>query len=109
MLGLLKDFPVEVEGFRPLAEAIVTSGGGEPAGDFPPRPWSPSWWEGLYVAGELLDADAYTGGYNLQIAFATGKLAGSSAQCLGSQSAGGCTPGNSRLGAASYAHACATR
>ena len=44
--------------------------------------------EGLYVAGELLDADAYTGGYNLQIAFATGKLAGSSAQCLGSQSAG---------------------
>ena len=40
------------------------------------------------MAGELLDADAYTGGYNLQIAFATGKLAGSSAQCLGSQSAG---------------------
>ena len=35
LLGLLKDFPVEVEGFRPLAEAIVTSGGGEPAGDFP--------------------------------------------------------------------------
>ena len=87
LLGLLKDFPVEVEGFRPLAEAIVTSGGVS-LREISPKTMESKLVEGLYVAGELLDADAYTGGYNLQIAFATGKLAGSSAQCLGSQSAG---------------------
>ena len=87
LLGLLKDFPVEVEGFRPLAEAIVTSGGVS-LREISPKTMESKLVGGLYVAGELLDADAYTGGYNLQIAFATGKLAGSSAQCLGSQSAG---------------------
>ena len=78
MLGLLKDFPVEVEGFRPLAEAIVTSGGVS-LREISPKTMESKLVGGLYVAGELLDADAYTGGYNLQIAFATGKLAGSSA------------------------------
>ena len=87
LLELLKDFPVEVEGFRPLAEAIVTSGGVS-LREISPKTMESKLVGGLYVAGELLDADAYTGGYNLQIAFATGKLAGSSAQCLGSQSAG---------------------
>ena len=87
LLELLKDFPVEVEGFRPLAEAIVTSGGVS-LREISPKTMESKLVEELYVAGELLDADAYTGGYNLQIAFATGKLAGSSAQCLGSQSAG---------------------
>ena len=77
-LGLLKDFPVEVEGFRPLAEAIVTSGGVS-LREISPKTMESKLVGGLYVAGELLDADAYTGGYNLQIAFATGKLAGSSA------------------------------
>ena len=86
LLELLKDFPVEVEGFRPLAEAIVTSGGVS-LREISPKTMESKLVGGLYVAGELLDADAYTGGYNLQIAFATGKLAGSSAQCLGSQSA----------------------
>ena len=69
--------------FRPLAEAIVTSGGVS-LREISPKTMESKLVEGLYVAGELLDADAYTGGYNLQIAFATGKLAGSSAQCLGS-------------------------
>ena len=78
LLGLLKDFPVEVEGFRPLAEAIVTSGGVS-LREISPKTMESKLVGGLYVAGELLDADAYTGGYNLQIAFATGKLAGSSA------------------------------
>lgn len=78
LLELLKDFSVEVEGFRPLAEAIVTSGGVS-LREVDPKTMESKLVQGLYFAGELLDADAYTGGYNLQIAFATGRLAGTHA------------------------------
>lgn len=81
LLALLKDFSVEIEGFRPIAEAIVTSGGVS-LKEIDPRTMESKRVKGLYFAGEMIDADAYTGGYNLQIAFATGRL---SAQCLGTQ------------------------
>lgn len=77
LLGLLKDFSLEVEGFRPIAEAIVISGGVS-LKEIDPRTMESKRVPGLYFAGELMDADAYTGGYNLQIAFATGRLAGNS-------------------------------
>jgi len=73
---LLKDFPIRISGFRPLAEAIVTSGGVS-LKEVDPRTMESKLVKGLYFAGELLDVDAYTGGYNLQIAFSTGHLAGS--------------------------------
>ncbi len=78
LLELLKDFSVEIQGFRPLAEAIVTSGGVS-LKEVSPKTMESKLVAGLYFAGELLDADAYTGGYNLQIAFATGRCAGSHA------------------------------
>ena len=73
--ALLKDFTVEVKNFRPIAEAIVTSGGVS-LKEVDPRTMESKLVKGLYFAGEILDADAYTGGYNLQIAFSTGRLAG---------------------------------
>jgi predicted Rossmann fold flavoprotein len=75
---LLKNFSLEVEGFRPIAEAIVTAGGVS-LKEVNPKTMESKLVEGLYFAGEILDADAYTGGYNLQIAFATGRLAGTCA------------------------------
>lgn len=75
---LLKNFSLEVEGFRPIAETIVTSGGVS-LKEVNPKTMESKLVEGLYFAGEVLDADAYTGGYNLQIAFATGRLAGTCA------------------------------
>lgn len=72
---LLKDFTVEIKGFRPIAEAIVTSGGVE-LREIDPKTMRSKKVDGLYFAGEMIDCDAYTGGYNLQIAFATGRLAG---------------------------------
>lgn len=75
LLALLKDFTVEIQGFRPMAEAIVTAGG-VTRREVDPRTMASKLVEGLYFAGEVLDVDAPTGGYNLQIAFATGRLAG---------------------------------
>ena len=75
LLALLKDFTIEVKGFRPLAEAIVTAGGVS-LKEVDPRTMESRLVKGLYFAGEMLDVDAPTGGYNLQIAFATGHLAG---------------------------------
>ena len=75
--ALLKNFGVTVEGFRPLAEAIVTSGGVS-VGEVDPKTMESKLVGGLYFAGEVLDVDAYTGGFNLQIAFSTGRLAGES-------------------------------
>lgn len=73
--ALLKAFPMSVSAFRPIAEAIVTAGGVDlreiRAGTMGSRLVS-----GLSFAGEVLDLDAYTGGFNLQIAFATGVCAG---------------------------------
>ncbi len=76
-LALLKDFTIEVQGFRPLEEAIVTAGGVR-LGEVDPRTMESRLVKGLYFAGEMLDVDAPTGGYNLQIAFSTGRLAGES-------------------------------
>lgn len=75
LCGLLKDFTVEIQGFRPIAEAIVTSGGVD-LKEIDPRTMESKLIRGLYFAGEIIDADAYTGGYNLQIAWSTGHLAG---------------------------------
>ena len=75
---LLQDFRVSLDGFRPLNEAIVTKGGVS-IREINPKTMESKLCRGLYFAGEVLDVDAYTGGYNLQIAFATGALAGSSA------------------------------
>lgn len=78
LLRLLKAFPVSVSGTRPIAEAIVTAGGVSTKEVYP-RTMGSKLVRGLYLAGELLDLDAYTGGFNLQIAWSTGFVAGSSA------------------------------
>lgn len=75
LLALLKDFPIAIQGTRPLAEAIVTAGGVD-VKEVDPRTMGSKLCPGLFFAGEMLDCDAPTGGYNLQIAFATGHLAG---------------------------------
>jgi predicted Rossmann fold flavoprotein len=82
----LKNFPLQVTGYRPLAEAIVTAGGVDTA-EINPRTMESRRVRGLYFAGEVLDIQADTGGYNLQAAFSTGWLAGRSAaaQCIASQ------------------------
>lgn len=74
----LKHFTVSLTGPRPVVEAIVTAGGVK-VGDVVPGTMASKLAEGLYFAGEILDVDAYTGGFNLQIAWATGYLAGLSA------------------------------
>ena len=78
LVCLLKRFPVSVRGPRPIEEAIVTRGGID-VRQVDPRTMSSRIIRGLYFAGEILDVDAYTGGYNLQIAWATGRMAGASA------------------------------
>lgn len=78
LVNLLKDMKVTVNGFRPLEEAIVTSGGVSTK-EIDPRTMQSKLCKGLYFAGEVIDVDAYTGGYNLQIAFSTGRLAGEAA------------------------------
>ncbi len=78
LLEALKDFTLTPVGFRPIEEAIVTSGGVD-VRQVNPRTMESRCASGLYFAGEVLDTDGYTGGFNLQIAFATGVLAGESA------------------------------
>ena len=75
MVTLLKGFPVDICGKRPVAEAIITSGGIK-VGEIDPRTMASKIVPGLYFAGEIIDCDAYTGGFNLQIAWATGYAAG---------------------------------
>ena len=77
LLHLLKAFPVSVSGTRPIDEAIVTAGGVSTK-EVNPRTMESKLVKGLYFAGELLDLDAYTGGFNLQIAWATAYAAGMS-------------------------------
>jgi predicted flavoprotein YhiN len=74
----LKDFRLEVTGHRPFTEAIITAGGVD-VREVDPRTLASRLVEGLYFAGEVLDVDADTGGYNLQAAFSTGWVAGRSA------------------------------
>lgn len=78
LIALLKHFPVAVSGTRPVEEAIVTTGGVK-VGEVQPATMESKLLHGLYFAGEVLDVDAYTGGFNLQIAWATGRQAGRSA------------------------------
>ena len=78
LLELLKCFPIAIAGSRPVTEAIVTSGGVE-VREVHPATMESRRVGGLYFAGEVLDADAYTGGFNLQIAWSTGYAAGRAA------------------------------
>jgi len=78
LLRWLKDFRLEVTGHRPIAQAIITAGGVDTR-EVDPRTMASRLVPGLYLAGELLDVDADTGGYNLQAAFSTGWMAGRSA------------------------------
>jgi predicted Rossmann fold flavoprotein len=77
--AFLKSFSVTIDGFRPIEEAVVTSGGVS-VKEVDPKTMQSKIVKGLYFAGEVLDVDAYTGGYNLQIAFSTGRLAGNSVE-----------------------------
>ena len=75
LVELLKAFPVEITGKRPVSEAIITSGGIKTS-EIDPRTMESKLVPGLYFAGEIIDCDAYTGGFNLQIAWATAYAAG---------------------------------
>lgn len=78
LVNLLKSLKVTAIAFRPIDEAIVTSGGIKTS-EINPKTMESKLINGLYFAGEVIDVDAYTGGFNLQIAFSTGHLAGESA------------------------------
>lgn len=78
LVELLKGFSVEITGKRPVAEAIITSGGVKVA-EIDPKTMESKKVPGLYFAGEIIDCDAYTGGFNLQIAWATAYAAGMAA------------------------------
>ena len=75
LVKLLKNFIIEIKGFRPIEEAIVTSGGIN-IKEINPKTMESKLINGLYFAGEIIDVDAYTGGFNLQIAYSTGYTAG---------------------------------
>ena len=77
LIELLKAFPVEITGRRPVAEAIITSGGVK-CGEIDPKTMESKKIPGLYFAGEIINCNAYTGGFNLQIAWATAYAAGMS-------------------------------
>ncbi len=77
LVKLFKEFPVSISGTRPIDEAIVTSGGVDTK-EVNPRTMESKLVDGLYFAGEVLNLDGYTGGYNLQIAWSTGFVAGKS-------------------------------
>ena len=70
LVELLKAFSVEITGKRPVSEAIITSGGVK-VSEIDPKTMESKKVPGLYFAGEVIDCDAYTGGFNLQIAWAT--------------------------------------
>ena len=75
---VIKALPLHITGFRPIEEAIIT-GGGISVKEINPSTMESKLVKGLYFAGEIIDADAYTGGFNLQIAFSTGFAAGKNA------------------------------
>ena len=79
LIQILKAFPVHVSGTRPIDEAIVTAGG-VCTKEVDPRTMESKLIKGLYFAGEVLDLDAYTGGFNLQIAWCTGFVAGNAVE-----------------------------
>ena len=75
LVNLLKNFTVVISDFRPINEAIVTSGGVS-IKEINPKTMESKLVNGLFLAGEVIDVDAYTGGFNLQIAYSTGFVAG---------------------------------
>jgi predicted Rossmann fold flavoprotein len=75
LVHILKNFEVTIKGFRPVEEAIVTAGGVS-IKEINPKTMESKLIQGLYFAGEIIDVDAYTGGFNLQIAYSTGVTAG---------------------------------
>ncbi len=75
LVKLLKNFEITIKGFRTIDEAIITSGGIK-IKEINPKTMESKIIEGLYFAGEIIDVDAYTGGFNLQIAYSTGYTAG---------------------------------
>jgi hypothetical protein len=75
LVKILKNFEVTLRGFRPVEEAIITAGGIS-VKDINPKTMESKLVKGLYFAGEIIDVDAYTGGFNLQIAYSTGFTAG---------------------------------
>lgn len=75
LLSLLKNFTLHIKGKRPIEEAIITSGGIS-VKEINPSTMESKLVSGLYFCGEIIDTDAYTGGFNLQIAYSTGYLAG---------------------------------
>ena len=77
IINNLKKFEVTIKGFRPVEEAIITSGGIN-VKEINPKTMESKIIKGLYFAGEIIDVDAYTGGFNLQIAYSTGYTAGKS-------------------------------
>ncbi len=78
LINAIKHFKLNVTGFRPIEEAIITSGG-ICVKEIDPATMMSKLVDGLFFAGEIIDVDAYTGGFNLQIAFSTGVLAGENA------------------------------
>ncbi len=78
LINAIKHFKLSITGFRPIEEAIITSGGIS-VKEIDPKTMMSKLIGGLFFAGEIIDVDAYTGGFNLQIAFSTGVLAGESA------------------------------
>lgn len=76
LVNVLQNLTMTVKGFRPIEEAIVTSGGID-VKEIDPSTMKSKLIDNLYFAGELIDIDAYTGGFNIQLAFSTGYLAGS--------------------------------
>ena len=77
LLDVIKNFTLHIKGMRPIDEAIITSGGVK-VSEINPSTMESKLVKNLYFAGEVIDVDAYTGGFNLQIAFSTGFLAGNS-------------------------------
>ena len=75
LVNILKKFEITIKGFRPIEEAIVTAGGIN-IKEINPKTMESKLVKGLYFAGEIIDVDAYTGGFNLQIAYSTGYTAG---------------------------------
>ena len=75
LISVLKDFELIIKDFRPVEEAIITSGGIDTK-EINPKTMESKLIKGLYFAGEIIDVDSYTGGFNLQIAYSTGYTAG---------------------------------
>lgn len=75
LINILKRYELTIKGFRPVEEAIITSGGVN-IKEINPKTMESKIVKGLYFAGEIIDVDSYTGGFNLQIAYSTGYTAG---------------------------------